>query len=68
MNNSEIKGYLLACCDEIDRMVEIGKLTHNDMAHKMSAYLREYFAKQDDCAIKDATDSTTTSRIGFLNI
>lgn len=44
MNREEAKGYLLACCDEIDRMCENNVLKSNDIACRMSKYLREYLS------------------------
>ena len=42
MNKEQLEGYLLACCDTIDRLIETGKLKEDDMAGKLSENLREY--------------------------
>lgn len=42
MNKEQLEGYLLACCDSIDRLIETGKLKEDDLAGKLSENLREY--------------------------
>lgn len=42
MNKEQLEGYLLACCDIIDRMIETGQLKEDDVAGKLSENLREY--------------------------
>lgn len=42
MNKEQLEGYLLACCDDIDRMIKTGKLEEDDIAGKLSEFLREY--------------------------
>ena len=38
----ELRGYLLACCDEIDRRSENHEYKSNDLAKKIAKYLRQY--------------------------
>lgn len=47
MNKSELKGYLLACCDQIDEMQQNGELEDSDLAIKIAENLRLYL-KTDD--------------------
>ncbi|MFA5166619.1 MAG: hypothetical protein WC449_05040 [Candidatus Paceibacterota bacterium] len=42
MNKEQLEGYLLACCDSIDRLIETGKLKEDDLAGKLAENLREY--------------------------